>query len=55
MKRSNSQGGTTLERLQRLRQHTEVISLILRDLRPVTRGVSLVLGVSLSLFVALLR
>lgn len=55
MNHRSRQGRTTLERLERLRQHTEVIALILRDIRPLVRGVSLVLGVALSTFVALLR
>jgi hypothetical protein len=55
VKHSGSQERTTLERLERLQQHTEIIGRILRDLRPLARAVLVVLGVSLSLFVALLR
>jgi len=40
-------GRTTLEHLERLRQHTEVIGRILRDLWPAWVVVSLLLGVTL--------
>ncbi|SDU66518.1 hypothetical protein SAMN04488563_3688 [Jiangella alkaliphila] len=46
---------TVLARLRQLRQHTEVIGQILRDLWPVIAGAFSILGVALHQFVTLLR
>ncbi len=51
----NDRRGTSLRRLRELRQHTEVIGQILRDLRPLVIGAFSILGVTLHQFVTLLR
>ncbi|WP_157741056.1 hypothetical protein [Jiangella sp. DSM 45060] len=55
MNHSDRDERTTLARLEQLRQHTEVISQILRDLWPLIAGAFSILGVALHQFVALLR
>jgi hypothetical protein len=53
--RSDRDERATLARLRQLRQHTEVIGQILRDLWPMIAGAFSILGVVLHQLVALLR
>lgn len=55
MTRTYRRERSMLSRLRKLRQHTEVIGQILRDLRPLIVGASSILGVTLHQFVGLLR
>jgi hypothetical protein len=55
MARTYRRERSMLSRLRELRQHTEVIGQILRDLRPLVIGAFSILGVTWHQFVALLR